>query len=1190
MPEFSVSVIGGLLGACCGYFAYRSWKGAQRENGSRDGFVQTPASKMVAAACGAGAGVLFVHRSGWQTLSDLKASTTIMWLPVALEVALVASKNSLLSLAYYVAVKPLHQQQVGGADEQQQHPSSPLVVVDENARRIGVAKLYDRFKYTLFVFEVILTGYVAGRAPEKMHLLYGLKMLILFPLRIIEFRRTKSSLFNYELCLFVNYGLLAYLFAPAHVWEMPLVVALLPSRAAIFEGIFGLAGGPVAWYIIGFDGALSFFDRGKTTSALIHHAPILVTYCVRHCCGGALFPLPADSSNIVRRALQFYAAWVVFQFTVIMTMYRREIDSGELMCVFTEPGFEPLRKFTRAAELNKLVYFAVHGSICTSVILLTPYMYDNERVHFTYIMVLTAVAVWNGSEDTFQRLGEAYQAELKARLHIADAAADAEADGAPAETVDRVVRMLMEVVGGDSKKRPADFVAGGTLVEHGFDSMRVGALASKIQEAFKIFDLEVPELMHKTANEVAKLAVARAGKGASKIVPAPIEFATQVDRPPCEIAEGTSSAAKFLTTCDRLSGFAAIADDSKPGGNHLTYKSLKIGSLMVATYLTQDAACRATDRIGIMLPASVGATVMTMGAFVAGKVVVMLNFTMGGEKLAACVDDAGVTRILTSSKFVATLASKGIDMPNSLGDKLVFAEDVMNSFTTLDKMWIALVVARGSTESLLRQFSPGAPRGPSSVAAILFTSGSTARPKGVPLTNGNIIENLKAVVARGMFVADDVLMAALPPFHSFGFAATTVMPVIFGVRVVYFPNPTAFFDIARQMARWRPTVYFSTPSWLSKIYASSTKHPEWVSTLRAAVVGAEACPQRLVDEALANGGCKILQGYGISETAPAISTTMLDRECAGVGFPLDNVDARVVELGDEAQLDERLARAATLGDGNRKLLALLQGQKAARDKLRADLKRLLGVGGGGAAAASAAAVDLVEARLARQCILSEVEADSVDAHGKPVLGVIVVSGPNVFGDSNGVAYLGHNVFERAAPGSNEFKFDPFLEFDGKVFYNTEDAAFLTNKCGTNKNGVGCLVVRDRLKRFVKRAGEMISMGAIEQPLAAEFPLLKDATSYAVESCVVKTADGAEEPRIGALIHRDAVGGCQDEAEARIRRALSKVFTGAALNLHLPDAIILVDAIPLLGTGKLDLQACKAKIAEYFVSARNIARE
>ena len=111
---------------------------------------------------------------------------------------------------------------------------------------------------------------------------------------------------------------------------------------------------------------------------------------------------------------------------------------------------------------------------------------------------------------------------------------------------------------------------------------------------------------------------------------------------------------------------------------------------------------------------------------------------------------------------------------------------------------------------------------------------------------------------------------------------------------------------------------------------------------------------------------------------------------------------------------------------------------------------------------------------------------------------------------------------------------------------------------------------------------MISLGAIEGPLGAVFPDVDQKKAFAVESCVVKGKDGSEEPKIGALLLRECAA-TKAEAEKMIQKALSTVFKGRALNLHLPDDVIFVEAIPILGTGKLDLQGCKAAVAAYYAN-------
>jgi len=275
----------------------------------------------------------------------------------------------------------------------------------------------------------------------------------------------------------------------------------------------------------------------------------------------------------------------------------------------------------------------VHGGLACAVIAMTPLLYDSERAHFFFLVGIALFAVWNGSAESFDRFKDAYNEELKARLKIVDPEDQA---GADPLVLDNLIGLVQEQQG-DKKSARDVILSGASLTDLGFDSMRVGQVGSRLMEEYKIYDLEVGELMPKNVQQIAKLIKERAGKGGNKIVPAPAKFSVQVNRPPLQLGAGDTLAEIFLNTCDRLGGFAALADDSKPGGNVLSYKELKVGALLIAKYIHSQDDLRRDGRIGVMLPASVGATVCTFGALVAGKTPVMINFTAGADKIAFCV-------------------------------------------------------------------------------------------------------------------------------------------------------------------------------------------------------------------------------------------------------------------------------------------------------------------------------------------------------------------------------------------------------------------------------------------------------------------------------------------------------------------------------------------------------------------------
>ena len=106
-------------------------------------------------------------------------------------------------------------------------------------------------------------------------------------------------------------------------------------------------------------------------------------------------------------------------------------------------------------------------------------------------------------------------------------------------------------------------------------------------------------------------------------------------------------------------------------------------------------------------------------------------------------------------------------------------------------------------------------------AVVLFTSGSESTPKAVPLTHRNLVTNLRASLEVLQATRSDVLLGFLPPFHSFGLLGNVLAPVLAGIRVAHYPDPTDAAGLVRTVAAYKTTIMVTTPTFLSYMFAAA---------------------------------------------------------------------------------------------------------------------------------------------------------------------------------------------------------------------------------------------------------------------------------------------------------------------------------------------------------------------------------
>jgi acyl-[acyl-carrier-protein]-phospholipid O-acyltransferase / long-chain-fatty-acid--[acyl-carrier-protein] ligase len=476
-----------------------------------------------------------------------------------------------------------------------------------------------------------------------------------------------------------------------------------------------------------------------------------------------------------------------------------------------------------------------------------------------------------------------------------------------------------------------------------------------------------------------------------------------------------------------------------PVSGEVSYKRLLVAASIVGTKLMPMAA--PGRAVGVMLPNANGAVVTILGLMTAGRVPAMINFTAGAANILAACKAAQVDTILSSRVFVEKGRLTNLIAAIEKEVKIVYLEDIRASITAGDKI-------RG----LLNANKPLLERKPDDWAAILFTSGSEGLPKGVVLSHRNMLANAAQAAARIDFGREDKVFNVLPVFHSFGLTVGVVLPLVSGVRIYLYPSPLHYRTVAELIYGVNATIMFGTDTFLAG-YAR-VAHPYDFRSLRYILAGAEPVKETTRRTYMEKFGLRILEGYGVTETAPALA----------LNTPMFN-------------------KFGTVG-------RVLPGMEARLEKV-----------------------------------------EGVDDGGR-----LYVRGPNVM--------LGYLKVDN--PG--------VLEPPAEGWHDTGDIVTIDEQ--------GFITIKGRAKRFAKIGGEMISLAAVEA-LASE--LWPDALS-----AVVAVPDLRKGERLILLTQQKGVTRSDFQAFAKAKHAS---------DLMIPSDVWVLDKLPLLGSGKVDMMATANLVRE-----------
>ncbi len=338
---------------------------------------------------------------------------------------------------------------------------------------------------------------------------------------------------------------------------------------------------------------------------------------------------------------------------------------------------------------------------------------------------------------------------------------------------------------------------------------------------------------------------------------------------------GLNLASLLTESAERAPDAAAI----RLGELELAYGALDDRSARLARLLG-DEGVEPGDRVGVMLPNVPDFPVAYYGVLRAGAVVVPMNVLLKRREIAFYLEDSGAKLLLAWHGFGEEARTGAADA----GVELIEVEPAGFAATLAELEPTPGLIDTAEDDT----------------AVILYTSGTTGKPKGAELTHMNLFRNADVSSRTTCQIsADDVVLGSLPLFHSFGQSVGMNASLKVGACLTLVPK----FDPGEALAtmqRDKVTHFYGVPT----MFGALLHHPEResydTSSLRTCITGGASMPVEVLRGFEEAFGAIVLEGYGLSETSPVASSNHpgMERKPGSIGTPLEGVEMQVVDEDD----------------------------------------------------------------------------------------------------------------------------------------------------------------------------------------------------------------------------------------------------------------------------------------------------